>query len=93
MVQNWVQLGPNLKHGFANLNTQGQPELPDWVVSSHNNGPSPFDYYVSKRSIISSAFIVMGPGPVVITRLGPITMNAEEIIDRLFPHIIMGPAL
>ena len=31
---------------------------------------------------MTSAFIAMGPGLAVITRIGAITMNAEEIITR-----------
>ena len=53
------------------------------TVSSHNNQKGWAHYYVRKQSIISSAFIVMGPSLVMTTGPGPITMNAEEIIDRL----------
>ena len=47
---------------------------------------------MTTRAIIYPAFIAMGPGPVVVTGTGPITIciNAEdeEIIDyRPFPHI------
>ena len=40
--------------------------------------------------IISSAFIAMGPVPVVITRFVSIAINAEEIIVPFLIHIIIG---
>ena len=49
----------------------------DWLTLS-----DPIWTKIKSRVIISSAFIAMDPDLVVITRIGSIVTNTEEIITR-----------